>query len=144
MAEYADLGNYGVDPWASIDQNERTYFDPYLRDRYLRQSVYSRFATYKVDMDGPAARQIFFNDIMPPRPYIAPIGHRQNNATRLHSNSWQRDVVTDRYGNGMSFHKESDLFNYWKKNGEKATIRSLIQGSLGQVLVDHIDLLARQ
>lgn len=47
------------------------------------------------------------------------------------------------YGNGMSLHRESEMFNYWKRNGRENALRSIIQQSLGQAIVDHVDLLAR-
>lgn len=143
MAGYADFSNYGVDPWSGIELNERPWYDPVLRDIYYRSSVYSQNVTMKVDLNGPKARTITFNDLIPPRPNIAPIQPRQMEATRLYSDSFQRSVDTERYGNGMSLHRESEMFNYWMRNGATAGLLGLIQASLGQVIVDHMDLLAR-
>lgn len=142
-ASYSDFANYGVDPWNNITLNERPWYDPVLRDIYLRNSVYSQHVTMKVDMNGPKARTIYFNDIIPPRPNIQEINPRLMDATRLYTDSFQRSVTTARYGNGMAVHRESQMFSYWQKNGAQAGLLNIIQNSLGQVIVDHMDLLAR-
>ncbi len=142
-ANYTDFSNYGIDPWNNITQNERTWYDPLLREQYRRNSVYSQHVTMKVDMNGPKARTIVFNDLIPPRANIAPIGNREMNATRLYTDSYQRQVTTARYGNGMSLHRESQLFSYWEKNGNIAGIANIINSGMGQVIVDHLDQLAR-
>lgn len=133
---------YGVDPWGDITLNEREWYDPVLRDMYMRSSVYSQYATFKVDMLQPRARTIYFNDLIPMRPNIAPIANRQMEATRLYTDSFQRQVQTQRYGNGVAIHRESELFSYWQRNGDFGLL-PIIQQSLGQTLVDHLDLLAR-
>ena len=48
------------------------------------------------------------------------------------------------YGNGMSLHRTSELFNYWKlAEAGGYGLRPIIEKSLGQVVVDHMDVLAR-
>lgn len=136
---------YSVDPWANITTNERPWYDPLLRDWYRRASVYSQWANFKIDLNGPKARTIYFNDYIPPRPNIAPISARQQEATRLYTDAYQKSVTTARYGNGMSLHRESEMFNYWQNagGGMGPGLRGIIDGSLGQVLADHLDALAR-
>lgn len=146
MADTYDFTNYyGADPWGDITLNEREWYDPILRDIYYRQSVYSQHATMKVDMNGPKARTIYFNDLIPPRPNISPINARAMEATRLYTDSYQKSVTTQRYGNGMALHRESEMFSYWQRNGGGTGfgLLPIIQQSLGQVMVDHLDLLAR-
>lgn len=135
-------GYYGVDPWGRISQNERPWYDPVLRDFYRRSSVYAQYATFRVDMNGPKARTIYFSDLIPPRPNIAPIGNRQMEASRLHMDSYQKEVTTQRYGNGMALHRESQMFSYWQRNGNDGLV-AIINAALGQVITDHLDLLAR-
>jgi len=96
--ETFDFSNYyGADPWGNITTDERVWYDPILRDVYVRQSVYSQFAKFKVDLAGGArARTIVFNELIPPRPNIAPIGNRQMNATRLYTDSSQKDITVQR------------------------------------------------
>lgn len=43
----------------------------------------------------------------------------------------------------MAVHRESQMFSYWQKNGATAGLLNIIQQSLGQVIVDHLDQLAR-
>lgn len=144
MVAYADLANYGVDPWNNIENNERPFYDPFLRDVYMRNSMYSQHVTMKVDLNSEVkARTIYFNDLIPPRPNIAPIANRAMDATRLYSDSYQRQVTTERYGNGMALHRESQMFSYWRKNGTEAGLINIINQALGQVVVDHLDTLAR-
>ena len=95
-ASYSDFANYGVDPWNGITLNERPWYDPVLRDIYMRNSVYSQHVTMKVDLNGPKARTIYFNDIIPPRPNISEINPRLMDATRLYTDSFQRSVTTAR------------------------------------------------
>lgn len=140
---YADY--YGADPWGDITQNERPWYDPVLREMYMRQSVYSQFATMKVDLNGPRARTIYFNDLIPPRPNIGAISARKMEATRLYTDSFQKSVTTERFGNGMALHRESEMFSYWQRfgGGTGFGLLPIIQQSIGHVLVDHLDLLAR-
>lgn len=95
--DYASFANYGSDPWNRIELNERTWYDPLLRDVYMRNAVYAPHATMKVDLNGPRARTIYFNDLIPPRPNIAPIDGRRMEASRLYSDSYQKDVTTARH-----------------------------------------------
>lgn len=96
LASYGDFATYGIDPWNNIELNERPWYDPLLRDWYMRNSVYSQHVTFNVDLNGPKARTIYFNDLIPPRPNIAPLDARQMEATRLYSDSFQREVTTER------------------------------------------------
>lgn len=96
MATYDYANYYGVDPWENVTLNERNWYDPYLRAHYRRASVYSQYATFKVDMNGPKARTIYFNDLIPARPNIAPIGNRQMESSRMYTDSYQKAVTTAR------------------------------------------------
>jgi len=99
MATYGDFVNYGVDPWAGISLDERPWYDPILLDLYMRMAVYSPWATFKVQMDGensPNARTIYFNELIPPRPNIAPLEARKMEASRLYQDSAQRSITTAR------------------------------------------------
>lgn len=132
---------YSLDPWDQITLNERTWYDGLLREVYTRQSVYSNHVTMKVDLAAMRARTVVFNDLIPPRPNIGTIGNRDENASRLYTDSYQKQLTVQRYGNGMSLHRESEMFNYWNTNGDYG-LRGIINRSLGQVMVDHLDLLA--
>lgn len=145
MASWSDYANYGVDPWSTITRNEREWYDPILREMYMRGAVYSPHVSMKVDMNGPKARTIYFDDVIAPRPNIAPLANRAMDATRLYSDSYRREVTTARYGNGMSIHKESNMFVYWQARGggTGSGLMPLINQSLGHVVTDHLDMLAR-
>lgn len=143
LDNYSDYATYGIDPWSGITLNEREWYDPVLREFYNRAAVYSPFTTFQVDLNGPNARTIYFNDLIPPRPNIATIANRAMEATRLFTDSFQRQVTTERYGNGMAFHRESNMFNYWQRNGDIYGILNIINNGMGQVIIDHLDTLAR-
>jgi len=143
MVDYTDFANYASDPWENITTNEREWYDPALRDVYIRNAVYSPHVTMKIDLNGPKARTINFNDIIPPRANIAALSNRAMESSRLHTDTYGRDVTTERMGNGMAFHRESQMFNFWERNGKAAGIINIINGGLGQVIVDHLDALAR-
>lgn len=145
---YDFTNTYHLDPWGDITQNERPWYDPVLREWYYRNSVYSQHVNMKVEMAGagtPNARTIYFSDIIPATPNIDPIDARKMEATRLYSDSYQRAVTTQRYGNGLSLHKESNLFSYWKRQGggDGMGLWPLVNGQLGQIITDQLDLLAR-
>ena len=139
---YDFAGFYGNDPWGDVTQNERTWYDPVLRDMYQRSSAYSQYANMKVDLNGPKARTIFFNDLIPPRPNITPLTNRAQESTRLYTDSYQKSVTTERGGNGMALHRESEMFSYWQRGGQYGLL-PIIQQSLGHVMIDHLDLLCR-
>lgn len=89
---------YALDPWdpTKLTQNQRTWYDPVLRERYVRQSVYSQHVTMKIDTNAMQSRTVIFNDLIPPRPYIGTIGDRALNSSRLWSDSFQRRLTVDR------------------------------------------------
>ena len=97
MDEYSDYATYGIDPWENITLNEREWYDPFLRDIYSRAAVYSPHCSFNVDLNGPKARTIYFNDLIPPRPNIKPLAARKMEASRLYTDSMQRQVTTERY-----------------------------------------------
>lgn len=144
MVDTYDFSNqYGADPWANITLNERTWYNPNLQMSYYRQSVYSQYANFQINLAAMKSRTIVFNEMIATRPNIAPIDNRTMNATRMYTDSAHKQVTVVRYGNGMSVHKESEMFNYWEQNGREAALIRIINESLGQVLVDHLDQLAR-
>lgn len=136
---YAD---YSRDPWSGITTNERLWYDPLLMDIYSRSSVYSQYVRMKIDLNAVQSREIVFNSLIPPRPNIGVIGNRDQEASRLYTDAFQKRITVQRYGNGMSIHRESEMFNYWKRNGDYGLV-PIINQSLGQAMVDHLDLLAR-
>lgn len=144
---YSFETTYVLDPWEGITQNERVWYDGQMQEQYLRRAVYSPYTLMKVDLNRPRARTIYFNELIPPRPNIAAIGNREMNASRLFTDSYQKSITTARYGNGISLHRESEMFNYWQPEGGPTlsdnTLRALIDRVMGQVVVDDIDLHAR-
>jgi len=145
---YNSADYYGADPWTGITLNERNWYDGVLRDMYMRQAVYSPHVTFKVDLNPPnmrRSRTITFNGLIAPRPNIAPISNRQMESSRLYTDSWQREVTTERHGNGIAMHRESDMFSYWQSGGGGTgfSLLPVIQQGIGQALVDHLDLLSR-
>lgn len=144
---YSFETTYVLDPWENITQNERVWYDGVLREQYTRRAVYSPYTLMKVDLGVPHARTIYFNELIPPRPNIAPIGNREMNASRLYTDAYQKSITTARYGNGVSLHRESEMFNYWQPEGgntlNDTALRGLIERVMGQVVTDHTDILAR-
>lgn len=144
---YSFETTYVLDPWENITQKERVWYDGQMREQYNRRAVYSPYTLMKVDLGIPHARTIYFNELISPRPNISSIGNREMNASRLYTDSYQKSITTKRYGNGVSLHRESEMFNYWQPEGGNQlndnALRGLIDRVMGQVLVDHTDLLAR-
>lgn len=136
------INSYLTDPWATITQNERTWYDPLLREVYVRQSVYSQLVNMYVDLNAQRTRKVVVSNIIPPRPYTAAIPDRETAASRLYTDSYRKEITVERYGNGISINRESELFSYWQRNGNYGLV-PIIQQSLGQAIVDHMDLLAR-
>lgn len=134
---------YALDPWANITTDQRQWFDPVLRERYVRKSVYSQHVPMKIDTNAMKSRTITFNDILPGRPNIGAIGDRTLNASRIYTDAYQKNLTVLRYGNGMSLHRESELFSYWQRGGDNA-LREIVDASIGQMVVDQLDALARK
>lgn len=137
-----DVADYARDPWDVITQDERPWYDPLLRELYMRRATYSPFTTKKIDLRENSARTVYFDDLVPMRPNIAVLADREVTATRLYTDSYRRKVETERHGNGISLHRNSQQFSYWRRNGN-AGLWDILSQSLAQALVDEIDLLAR-
>lgn len=141
-----DTTNYGVDPWGDITQKERPWYDPVVRNMYYRKAVYSPHAAFQVDMNEQHARTIYFDEILASAPNLAPITEQQMEASRAYTDSYRRSVTTERYGNGFALHRSHKLFTYWnaaRNSGNSQVLYPIIQQQMGQMIVDHIDLLCR-
>src|SRR5215216_3190630 len=103
---------YALDPWDAIQNNERPWYDGLLREVYQRQSVYSQRVSMQVDLTAMRSRTVTFNSLLPTRPNIASIPNREMNASRLYMDGYQNQITVLRYGNGMSLHRESEMFSY--------------------------------
>lgn len=113
-----------------------------LTQRYLRDSVYSRFCQVRMTDAPTLAPFIEFQDLIPPRPNIDQSDPYALAFPRSTISSTRKRISFASYNGKLTFHKTDNLHNAWKLNGV-AGWRAIINAAMGQMIIDQYDLLAR-
>ena len=134
---------YSDSPWDGIVTNQRQWYDPMLRDLYVRKAVYNRFVTTQFSTLGrPSTAPMVITSLIPPHANTNALGSRQLWLPSSYVDTQDRTIAISRYGGKMSYHKHDDYITYWKKDGVRG-LKRIVNGGLGSMLVEELDLHAR-
>jgi len=133
---------YGDNPWTAVDKNTRDWYFPDVVMIWRRKGVYSRFVPWQFNLRNVRAKKAIITQLLPPHPNANTIGLRDMWANAEHMDSREIEVVFNRYGGKLAYHKYDDLVTYWRQN-RRAGLRRIIQQGLGIHMVDSLDLIAR-
>jgi N4-gp56 family major capsid protein len=134
--------NYGSNPWANLDKNERQWYDPDLVAMFRQKSVFANTIPFVKHLGEKRARTMTVSQIFDVHPDSSPLSMRQLWMPAAHIDSRAIDITFNRYGGKTAYHKYDDYVTYWQKNG-KAGLRRIMRGALGQHMTDVMDNLAR-
>lgn len=134
---------YPDNPWSAVDKNQREWYDPELRDIYMREAVFSRFVTIQFPIvQDVRATKMHITSLIPPHANSDPIGVRQLWAPSSYMDSFSREIEFQRYGGKLALHSYDDLITYWKQNGATGLL-PIIQKHIGPMMTRTMDKLAR-
>jgi hypothetical protein len=139
--------DYAVqDPWAKLTANQRMVYDPILRDVYRENSIYARYTHFEMNLGAQNAPVMQFTQLMDIHPNFNPIGLRDTgiNASAIATRALQ--ITFARYAGKVSYAKFDPIVTYWRENKDASyvdAVRPILQGKLGQSIVDVNDYLSR-
>ena len=133
---------YSDEPFSIMDKNQRSYLDPDLIDIWRQRSVFRPILTFTKNLGDIRATSMTVSQLFDPHPDTTPLAARQIWMPSMYVDSRSVEITFQHNGNKIAYHKYDDMISYWKKNN-KAGLRAIARGALGQSEVDMNDLLAR-
>jgi hypothetical protein len=133
---------YGITPWAQLDQNEHTIYVPELLENYVKRSMFYGMVDYAVNLLAQRTKTLVFTQLVEPEANIATLDVRALWLPSLYVDSQSIEIVTERYGDKIMLHKYDDYITAWKKSGTPG-LRNIMDSLLGPHMVESLDILAR-
>lgn len=133
---------YSDEPFSVMDKNQRTWLDPDLIDIWRQRSVFRPLITFRKNLGDIRATSMTMTQLLDPHPDTTALSARQIWMPSMHIDSRSVEVTFQHNGLKIAYHKYDDMITYWRKN-QKAGLRAIARGALGQAEVDMNDLLAR-
>lgn len=133
---------YSDEPFSIMDKNQRTWLDPDLIDVWRQRSVFRPLITFTKNLGDMRATSMTVTQLLDPHADTTPLSPRQIWMPSMHLDSREVEITFDHNGNKIAYHKYDDMITYWRKNN-KAGLRAIARGALGQSEVDMNDMLAR-
>ncbi len=136
---------YSNNPWQGLQTNQRQWYVPFLREIYVRDSIYSRFVSTQFAMLGPGspvATKMTLTSLIPPHANFDPISLRQMWMPSSYVDSFSREIEFRRYGGKMALHKYDNMISYWQLNGQKGLL-PIINRYVGGMMTETMDMQAR-
>lgn len=133
---------YGDTPVSALDQNQRDWYHPIVDRMFRQQSVFKGLVRYYQNLGSINAKNMTITEISDVHPNFDPLGLRDIWMPASHIDSRSHQITFSRYGGKVAYHEYDDLITYWKVNGA-AGMRGILQGALGQHMIDVHDYLIR-
>jgi len=134
--------NYGSDPWANLDKNERQWYDPDLVRMFRQKSAFRDAVPFTKNMGAKNAKTMTVSQLFDVHANNSALSLRQLWLPASHIDSRAIDITFSRYGGKTAYHKYDDLVTYWQAD-KRGGLRNIIRGALGQHMIDVLDILAR-
>lgn len=124
----------------ALPAGQRAYYDQRLLDNLRTKSILVPFTTMKEDFRGRDTGQIVYSEVFDTEanwnPFTEATGPFLKGA---YLDSRSLTIGLEIHGDVIKLHAYNELVNFWN-NGD---LRGLVDGKLGQNLIDHLDILAR-
>jgi N4-gp56 family major capsid protein len=123
----------------ALPAGQRTYYEQLLLENLRVKSILAPFTVMKEDFAGRDTGVINYTEVLDTEPDWT--GYTENTLWLPGAHLDSRSVSIDLqiHGDIIKVSEYSELVNYWN-NGD---LRGLVNGKLGQNMVDYIDILAR-
>jgi N4-gp56 family major capsid protein len=133
---------YSDNPWATLDKNQRTWYDPDLMSLFRQKALFTPTIQFVKNLADQRATSMVMSQLLDPHPDTTALAVRQIWMPASHIDSREVSITFSRYGGKVAYTNYDDLVTYWKQNNQEG-IRQIMRGALGQHMVDVLDLLAR-
>jgi hypothetical protein len=133
---------YGDNPISALDQNQRDWYHPILDTMFRQTSVFTGLVRHFQNLGSINAKNMTISQLLDVHPGFDPLGLRDIWMPASHVDSRNLVVTFSRYGGKVAFHEYDDIITYWRQNAAGGWA-SILQGQLGQHMVDVHDLLVR-
>lgn len=133
---------YSNNPWEVIDKNQRTWYDPELISLFRQRALFTPTIQFVKNLGEARATRMVMTQFLDAHPDTTALAVRQIWMPASHVDSREVEVVFSRYGGKVAYNRYDDMVTYWKQNGQEG-IRRLMRGTLGQHMIEVLDLLAR-
>jgi hypothetical protein len=133
---------YSDNPWEVIDKNQRTWYDPELIMLFRQRALFTPTIQFVKNLGDVRATKMVMTQFLDAHPDTTALAVRQIWMPASHVDSREVEVVFSRYGGKVAYNRYDDMVTYWRANGQEG-IRRLMRGTLGQHMIDVLDLLAR-
>jgi hypothetical protein len=133
---------YSDNPWEVVDKNQRTWYDPELITLFRQRSLFTPTIQFTKNLESVKATKMVMTQLPEPHPDYTALALRQIWMPASHVDSRNVEIVFQRQGGKVAYHKYDDMITYWQQNGN-AGLRRIMRGALGGHMVDVLDLLSR-
>jgi N4-gp56 family major capsid protein len=135
---FTEYPNGGL--WSTtLPSGQRTYYEQLLLDTIRMKSILMPFCAVKEDFAARDTGQITYTEVLDAAPNWNPVSEQSIWLKGSYIDSRTVNLNLSIYGGVMRLSDFAELTNYWN-NGD---LRGLIRGKLGQMVVDELDILAR-
>jgi len=126
--------------WSTtLPNGQRTYFEALLLDTIRTKSILVPYCAVKEDFAAKDTGKITYTEVMDAEPNWNPVSEDTIWLKGSHLDSRTVSIDLAIYAGVMKLSDFAELTNFWN-NGD---LRGLIRGKLGQMVVDEMDILAR-
>jgi len=135
----ADTYESGVITSGSLPAGQRTYYEAKLLENLRLKSILVPFCKVKEDFQGRDTGKITYTEVLDTEPDWNPETESTVWMSGAHLDSRTISLDLEIHGDVLKVTDYSELVNYW--NG--GDLRGLVNGKLGQNMIDHLDICAR-
>jgi hypothetical protein len=133
---------YADNPVEVLDKNQRTWYDPDILSLFRQRSLFTPIIRYKKNLGDVRATTMVVSQLLDPHPNYNPVAARLLWLPAMHIDSRSVEITFSHYAGKIALHEYDDLVTYWQQNGQ-AGLRGILNGALGQHIVDVHDFVAR-
>ena len=157
MVTFATFGdNYLVSqtPWPYTRERNRTWYDPYMMEPFVRNTMWYNLIRYMINMGPVSAEKARFTQRIQPTPNPEELDFRGLTLPRQYFDSRNFEVEYKSYGGSVMYHKYDQMIYQWaKKNQNNPQIANtgipqgdlipIIRNDLATNMTQTLDILAR-
>lgn len=133
---------YADNPVEVLDKNQRVWYDPDIMVLWKNYALFSDTIRYKRNLGDKRALTMVVNQLLEPHADYTALTARQLWLPAMHIDSRQIEITFQHHGGKVALHEYDDLVTYWQLN-KQAGLRSILNTTLGQHMIDVHDMLAR-
>jgi hypothetical protein len=96
---------YESHPWVGIETNQRDWYEPALRDWYVRRSIYGPFVANAYNLQANKTQNAHITQLLAPHPNFNTYGSRDMWLNSSYIDSREVQIGADHHAGKLAFHK---------------------------------------